>query len=158
MQSSGDPDCRLRLTRRRRLIAARARSRESHRPMSKVAPTLSHDHTLVALRGALYAGLLRNAVSGDEVARQLHVHRRTLNRRLKDAGTTFQQVLDQVRFELAREMLSGTPLPVAEIAARLGYGVPSAFTRAFRRWSGSSPVCWRALADAPRNKEHVSDG
>jgi AraC-like DNA-binding protein len=126
--------------------------------LSKVALTRSHEDTLVALRGALYAGLIRNAISGDEVARQLRVHRRTLNRRLKDAGTTFQQVLDQVRFELAQEMLSGTRLHVAEIAARLGYRVPSAFTRAFRRWSGSSPVCWRALADLPRNKKHISDG
>jgi AraC-like DNA-binding protein len=134
------------------------RSKEPRRASSKVALSHSHDYTLVALRGALYAGLIRNAVSGDEVARQLHVHRRTLNRRLKDAGTTFQQVLDQVRFELAREMLSGTRLHVAEIAARLGYRVPSAFTRAFRRWSGSSPVCWRALADPPPNKEHVGDG
>jgi AraC-like DNA-binding protein len=126
--------------------------------LAKIALTRSHDYTLVALRGALYAGLIRNSVSGDEVARQLQFNRRTLNRRLKEAGTTFQQVLDQVRFELAREMLSGTHLHVAEIAARLGYRVPSAFTRAFRRWSGSSPARWRAVTTPTRDRAHLRGG
>jgi AraC-like DNA-binding protein len=49
-----------------------------------------------------------------------------------------RQVLDLVRFELAREMLCDTSLHIAEIAARLGYRMPSTFARAFRRWSGSS--------------------
>lgn len=115
-------------------------------------------YTLVALRGALYAGLLRNVVSGDDAARHLHLHRRTLNRRLKEAGTTFRRVLDQVRFELAREMLSDTSLPIAEIAIRLGYRMPSTFTRAFRRWSGGSPALWRAVTTRTRNREHVRHG
>jgi len=117
----------------------------------------SRDYTLVALRGALYAGLIRSAVSGDDAARHLHLHRRTLNRRLSEAGTTFRQVLDQVRFELAREMLSDTRLHIAEIAARLGYRTPSAFTRAFRRWSGNSPAHWRAVAAPTRDSEHPRD-
>jgi AraC-like DNA-binding protein len=125
--------------------------------LTKVNLARTRDETLVALRAAVYAGLIRNAVSGDEAARHLHLHRRTLNRRLKDAGTTFRQVLDHVRFELAREMLSGTRLHVAEIAARLGYRVPSAFTRAFRRWSGSSPVRWRAVATPTRDRENLRD-
>ena len=126
--------------------------------MANATATRTDDTTLVALRGALYAGLFRNDVSGDDVARHMHLHRRTLNRRLKEAGTTFRQVLDQVRFELAQEMLSDTSLHIAEIAARLGYRMPSTFTRAFRRWSGSSPARWRAVACPGRDREHLRDG
>jgi AraC-like DNA-binding protein len=49
-----------------------------------------------------------------------------------------------VRYEIARQLLEGTRLPLAEIAATLGYSDPSAFTRAFRRWSGHAPAAWRA--------------
>jgi AraC-like DNA-binding protein len=144
--------------RHRRLIAATLRSAEPQRPKAIGTSARSDDFTLVALRGALYAGLLRNAVSGDDAARRLHLHRRTLNRRLKDAGTTFRQMLDEVRFELAREMLSDTSLHITEIAARLGYRMPSAFTRAFRRWSGNSPARWREVASPTRDREHLRDG
>jgi AraC-like DNA-binding protein len=142
----------------RHLVAANLRPANSGGAKSIATATRSHDDTLVALRGALYAGLLRNAISGDDAARHLQLHRRTLNRRLREAGTTFRQVLDQVRFELAQEMLADTRFPIAEIAARLGYRMPSAFTRAFRRWSGSSPARWRAVATSIRGSSHLHHG
>lgn len=142
----------------RRPIAATPRPTQPHGAKAIATAARSDDYTLVALRGALYAGLLRNAVSGDYAAQHLHLHRRTLNRRLKEAGTTFRQVLDQVRFELAREMLSDPSLHIADIAARLGYRMPSTFTRAFRRWSGSSPAHWRAVASPTCDREHIRDG
>jgi transcriptional regulator GlxA family with amidase domain len=67
------------------------------------------------------------------------MHRRTLNRRLEAQGTTFQNVLDEVRLESARQLLDVTKLPLIEIAASLGYAESSAFSRAFRRWSGDAP-------------------
>jgi AraC-like DNA-binding protein len=84
--------------------------------------------------------LVAEAVSGDEVARLLSMHRRTLNRRLREEGTTFQELLDEVRFEAACQFLDTSHIPITEIANSLGYAETSAFSRAFRRWSGASPV------------------
>ena len=99
--------------------------------------------TRAALRQVLRAGIARGVASGDDVARRLHLSRRTLNRRLKAEGTTFQRVLDEVRFELARKLLADARLPITEVSECLGYTTASAFTRAFRRWSGRSPAGWR---------------
>jgi AraC-like DNA-binding protein len=92
------------------------------------------------LRRTLRSLLLTQAASGDEVAKLLSMHRRTLNRRLKAEGTTFQQVLDEVRFEAACQLLDRGRIPITEIAVSLGYAETSAFSRAFRRWSGTAPV------------------
>jgi len=91
------------------------------------------------LRRALRTLLLLGKNSGDELAELLSMHRRTLNRRLETQGTTFQKVLDEVRFEAARQLLDVTRVPLTEIAAFLGYAESSAFSRAFRRWSGEAP-------------------
>lgn len=93
--------------------------------------------------------LLEGRSSGDDLASKLSVHRRTLNRRLKAEGLTFQQILDDVRFEIARQMLGNTEMPIPEIAAALCYSEVSAFTHAFRRWTGTSPHRWRTDARRP---------
>ena len=51
---------------------------------------------------------------------------------------------NEIRFEIARQLLEDTEVPLAQIAAALGYSEASAFTRAFRRWSGQTPTAWRA--------------
>jgi hypothetical protein len=76
---------------------------------------------------------------------------RTLNRRLAACGTTFQTLVEEARFGLARQLLEDTDLPLAQIAATLGYADASAFSRAFRRWSGTAPSRWRAKAH-PRGR------
>ena len=58
--------------------------------------------------------------------------------------TGFQQLLDQGRFEIARQMLGGSAMEVIDIAALLDYADASAFTRAFRSWIGTTPARWRA--------------
>jgi AraC-like DNA-binding protein len=98
------------------------------------------------LRRTLRIQLLRGDSSGDHAAQMLALHRRTLNRRLKNRGTTFQDVLDQVRFDTARHMLHLTQMPLPQIAASLGYVNASSFTRAFRRWSGGTPARFRRAA------------
>lgn len=94
-----------------------------------------------------YRGLRRlmldNRHSGDDLAQLLAMHRRTLNRRLKDEGTTFQHVLDDLRFELARDLLSNSNAHLDDIAAALGYAAVTPFMRTFRRWSGTTPSQWR---------------
>lgn len=82
-------------------------------------------------------------ISGATAAQALAMHRRTLNRRLKAQGTTFQIVLDRVRAETACQLLEGTRTSLDDIAALLGYASVSAFMRAFRRWTGLAPGQWR---------------
>jgi AraC-like DNA-binding protein len=82
--------------------------------------------------------------SGDEVAALLSLRRRTFNRRLQQEGTTFRSALANVRFEAARELLRDPQRQIPEVARLLGYSGASAFTRAFRHWSGTTPGRWRA--------------
>jgi AraC-like DNA-binding protein len=97
----------------------------------------------VRLHRALRLLLLNGDVSGDHIAEQLAMHRRTLHRRLKARGTTFQQVLDDVRWDLSRQLLGLTMLPLDRVASATGYADTSTFVRAFRRWSGTTPARWR---------------
>ena len=87
--------------------------------------------------------MLENRHSGDDLAQMLAIHRRTLNRRLKAEGTTFQRVLDEVRFEIAQDLLSNSSAHLDDIAATLGYAAVTPFMRTFRRWSGTTPGQWR---------------
>lgn len=79
-----------------------------------------------------------------DAAAALGLGQRTLNRRLEAAGTSYLTLRDEVRYATARQLLLNTALPVREVGARVGYAHASAFTAAFRRWSGRSPVEWRA--------------
>ena len=87
--------------------------------------------------------LLVGKSSGTDVAHALAMHRRTLNRRLSAAETTYQRVLDEVRFALAKELLENSSIPMHDVAAALGYAGLAPFMRAFRRWSATSPGEWR---------------
>ena len=104
------------------------------------AQTRSDLGLVFRLRRTLGALLLAKAASGDEVAKLLSMHHRTLNRRLRAEGTTFQQLLDEARFEAACQLLDTAHIPITDIASSLGYSETSAFSRAFRRWSGTTPV------------------
>ncbi len=102
---------------------------------------------VVRLHRALRLLLLYGDSSGDHIAQQLAMHRRTLNRRLQAQGTTFQEVLDGVRWEISRQLLANTGVPLKEVAAAAGYADTSVFVRAFRRWSGTTPARWRERAN-----------
>jgi AraC-like DNA-binding protein len=98
---------------------------------------------MVKTRRALFAQITQDDVAIDTVARLLGLHKRTLNRRLAEIGTSFARLLGEVRFEIARQLLSETDLPFVDIAATLGYTDASAFSRAFRSWAGMSASQWR---------------
>jgi AraC-like DNA-binding protein len=66
-----------------------------------------------------------------------------LNRRLEEQNCTFQGLVDEIRFEIARQLLENTRMSMSNIAVTLDYSDASAFTRAFRRWSGMAPTVWR---------------
>ncbi|MGC4060839.1 MAG: AraC family transcriptional regulator [Aquabacterium sp.] len=72
-----------------------------------------------------------------------HTSPRSLQRRLAEQGTSFQQLLDNTRQHLAERHLMDAKLDLAEIALLLGYSEQSAFTRAFRAWTGLAPAQWR---------------
>lgn len=79
----------------------------------------------------------------DYVAERLNLTSRTLRRRLAEEDSSFQQILAEVRYQLAREYLGTSQLPVEEISVLLGYSTPGNFTHAFKRWHGSSPRQFR---------------
>ncbi len=78
-----------------------------------------------------------------EIARGLARSPRTLHRRLAEAGTSFAELLDDTRRELAAGYLQRTDYSVAEVAYLLGFAEVSSFNRAFRRWTGRSPSAAR---------------
>lgn len=95
------------------------------------------------VRTLLRTTLVSGHSSADQVAELFSMHRRTLNRRLNAYNTSFQKLADEVRFEIARQSLEDTDLDIIQIAMLLGYSNASAFTRAFRRWSSTTPARWR---------------
>lgn len=84
--------------------------------------------------------------SVDEVARQVHVSTRTLKRKLAAAGTSYSAILDDTRRQRALLLLEDRAIPLAEIASRLGYTELPNFTRAFRKWTGTTPGAFRRKA------------
>lgn len=80
------------------------------------------------------------------VAAELGMHRRTLGRHLQRFGVAFKVLSDEIRFEVSRQLLADTAMPIIAIAQSLHYADPSAFTHAFRRWSGTTPTRWREAA------------
>ncbi len=93
--------------------------------------------------------LLARDCSAASVAQAFGIHPRTLRLRLSKEGRGLQSLLDQVRFELARQLLQNTHLPLAEIAFFLNYADCAVFSRAFRQWAGVSPRRWRAIHVSP---------
>ena len=79
----------------------------------------------------------------DAVAASLHLHPRTLRRRLAEEGTSFRALTNDVRAALAAEMLSQVGLTVEQVARRLGYAETAAFNHAFSRWFGLAPNEYR---------------
>ena len=85
-----------------------------------------------------------------DVAQRLGMTARTLQRRLQDESLGFTALVDEARLRLARRYLADETLSISEVSFALGYSEPSAFTRAFRRWSGSAPAEYREAARAGR--------
>lgn len=96
------------------------------------------------VRSVLRTALVTDNHRADQVAALLSMRSRTLNRRLNAFGTSFQRLVDEGRFEIARQLLENSAMDVGQVADLLDYADASAFTRAFRRWSGTTPAQWRA--------------
>jgi AraC-like DNA-binding protein len=87
-----------------------------------------------------------------DVAKSLGMSARTMQRRLGELGTTYQDVLDDVRRRSARRLLANTDLGMGEIAFVLGFEEVNSFLRAFHAWEGTTPATWRATASVRRDE------
>ncbi len=96
------------------------------------------------VRSVVRTALATGQANEDHVSAFFSMHSRTLRRRLSDSGVSFKGLLDEVRYAIAQQMLEHSMMEVSQIAASLGYADASAFTRAFRRWSETTPAVWRA--------------
>jgi AraC-like DNA-binding protein len=131
--------CALRLRRRDPALRALL-ERQADQILSALPQT---DDLPVQVRRALARLVAGGDTRMQRVARDLGTSRRTLQRRLADAGASYQGLLDETRREAAERYLTESSLSIAEVAYLLGYSEPSAFHRAFKRWFGRSPQGFR---------------
>lgn len=87
---------------------------------------------------------LDRPVTVESAARAMHVSLRTLSRRLREEGNSFQAIKDQLRRDIAVQRLTKTNLPISVIGHQLGFDDPTTFHRAFRKWTGSTPRTYRS--------------
>lgn len=104
-------------------------------------PSASLSARVVSL---LSAQLSQGEPDRSQLAKTLNLSERTLQRRLADEGSSYQQLLNDSRRQLAERYLRDGQLPATEIAVLLGYSEPSVFFRAFRQWTGLTPGEYRA--------------
>jgi AraC-like DNA-binding protein len=97
-----------------------------------------------ALRARLRDALAQGSADAQRLALLLGVSERTLQRRLGELGRRFSEVVEDFRREEAARLLNTPGVHLVEIASRLGYAEQTSFTRAFRRWTGTTPARWRA--------------
>ena len=115
-----------------RLLVGYCEDALSRRPPHRGTFRASVENAIVPL-------LPHGKVQVGEIARRLGTSQRTFARRLSAEGVTFSEVLESLRSDLARRHLADSNISISEIAWLLGYHEVSAFTHAFKRWTGKTP-------------------
>jgi AraC-like DNA-binding protein len=110
------------------------------RLLAELAP---RTELIAQVRSHLLSTLRGRPASAVEMAEKLGMTRRTLTRRLREEGTSFSEVLDELRHRTAVHYLESTQHSVEDIAFLVGFSEPSPFVRAFRRWTGMAPMAYR---------------
>jgi AraC-like DNA-binding protein len=112
-----------------------------------VAMQLSHMRERNTVSGAVREIAMKELLLGmpcvEDVAKRLHMSARTLGRRLEGEGTTFSALLDDTRRELALRYVGNREIRFSEVAFRLRFSHAEAFYRAFKRWTGQTPLVYR---------------
>jgi AraC-like DNA-binding protein len=101
---------------------------------------------VVQIREAVLAELATTGAELARVARRVAMSKRTLQRRLEEAGTNYQDLVDEVRAALAQQLLGDRERSIIDVAFELGYADLKGFYRAFRRWTEMTPAEWRRSA------------
>lgn len=109
------------------------------------------------VRGAIIGKLDGGDVTLQVLSAALGMSSRTLQRRLQEFGTSHAQLLDEVRFALAKSYLADPRVSIGEIAYSLGYSKPEGFHRAFKRWTDSTPGAYRSSLDAAGDELRDAD-
>jgi AraC-like DNA-binding protein len=114
--------------------------------LKKVGEQYKEFENAKALKERIRSFLLANAYLGipslEQLAANFNTSPRSLQRKLQEEGVTYQEVADSIRKSLALHYLSSGS-PVKEISYILGYNELSAFSRAFKRWTGRTPVTYQ---------------
>lgn len=116
------------------------------RLLSEELARLDKGDVVSRCRAAVLEQLESGELPEEEMARRLHMSRRTLQRKLAEAETTYLRLVDDTRRDLALRYIEDPARSISDITFTLGFSQQSAFTRAFRRWTGRSPSEHRALA------------
>lgn len=111
------------------------------------------DKVEAEIRLALNSGPVRV----DHLCLELGISRSTLQRKLGEEGVRYQTILDRVRHELAVRYLTKSALAPSEIAFLVGFSDPNSFHRAFRKWTGKSPVAFREQSEGPADSGRSRD-
>ena len=119
-------------------------ARECDRIIDRYLAQLERDNVTARTKAQLLLHLPSGSVTEQAVATSLHLSVRTMQRRLADERTTFKQLLDETRRELALQYIRDPAVSINEMAYLLGYSEPANFSRAFKRWTGQSPRAMRA--------------
>lgn len=110
---------------------------------------------LDSVRWAIHEGLRCGDVGMEGISKRLSYSSRTFQRKLKEAGTSYTSLLDEMRQQLSVYYLQEEPFSVSEIAFLLGFSETSAFHRAFKRWTGTSPGEFRLAQAIALDKSEI---
>ena len=108
--------------------------------------------TVAQLRGVVRALLRSGYPKLEQIAEEVGLTQRTLQRRLATAGTSYSELVSEVRCELAEELLRDRGVPIASIAKDVGFANHSGFSRAFLRRNGMTPRQFRSQTDTTFRK------
>jgi AraC-like DNA-binding protein len=112
---------------------------EADRLSARYIDELAPESTAARVRTLLLKAMPSGEFGRDAIARSLNQSASTLQRRLRDEGATYQELLDATRHEMALEYLRQGGHSLVDVAFLLGFTDQSNFTRAFRRWTGKTP-------------------
>jgi AraC-like DNA-binding protein len=112
----------------------------AERLLAELAPG---DGVVEKVRAQVLSSLKDGPLAAVDVAERMGITRRTLTRRLRQHGTSFTELLDDVRRQAALHYLTSTDHTAEDIAFLLGFSESSAFVRAFKRWQGVAPIAYR---------------
>lgn len=129
------------------LLTANPRlARVNDRVVTQYLAQFDKGSTAMRVRAKLIDQLSAGNVTQKEVADSLHMSLRTLQRKLSEEKTSYKELLDETRRELANQYLRQACLSVSEVTYLLGFSEPSNFARAFKRWTGRTPSEFRTAA------------